>query len=340
MYAFSLQPQVNSGMQLTEDEMNEEYLSDSSRRKKSKKKNEIAIGEEDKSFVEKADKKVTKRKNHEKSKGNGSDDENCKENLCHLPMRKKLKKNNETNSNEEEKSFVEKSQEKVTVGNNLEECEDNGKIHINEDENDPKKYYKDGKIQMNEDENDQEKHNKDENIDTTVGDTHIKGGMDWKSEFLASIREEFLVWTRKEFLASVRKEFLTLVREEFLTLVREEILNLLREELPDSVRQEARKTVREEISRTRSTRRAEMSVKMTRSKQKTNDTDQMCVILSEAEDKDDNEDKYTAQRKRKRDDLGSEGDIPCFTVDLFEPPPHHEKEEFDQWINVGLKRNK
>ena len=146
-------------------------------------------------------------------------------------------------------------------------------------------------------------------IDATLDNTHIKGGNDWKSEFPASVLEEFLASVRKDLLASMREE--------------------------------ARMIVREEISREISAAAAEITVKMAGSKQQTNvnDPDMVCV-LSEEGDKDDNEDNYTVQRKRKRDNPISEVDIPCFTVDLFKPPPHDEKDEFDKWIKVGLNRNK
>ena len=198
-------------------------------------------------------------------------------------------------------------QRKINKGKTNEESENNGKILTNKDENDRGKHYK------------------EESIDTTQRDTHIKGGKDWKSELPVSVREDFLASMKKQLIASSMEEFLASVKEEFLA----------------SMREEARKIVKEEICRAISSTTGEMNVKITGNKQQTNITnaDMMCV-LSEAGDKVDNEDKCTVQRKRKRDTPTSEVGIPCFTVDLFEPPPHDEKEEFDKWIKIGLTKNR
>ncbi|POO01903.1 Ulp1 protease family, C-terminal catalytic domain containing protein [Trema orientale] len=331
--------QVKTALQLTEDEMNIEYLCNSSRRKRVRKTNETACTEEGKSFGEKAQDKVTKRKTHVEYEDNGTENEMDEEYLCNSSRRKKLKEKNDTANADEDKSVVEHAQEKVTEGRNHEQSEVNGKIHMNEDENDGGKHNKDentdtapGDTHIKEGKNwksellasvGKDRH-KDEHIDTTLGNTHIRRGKDWKSEIPASAREEFIASVREQLLASVREEFLASVKEEFLA----------------SVREEARKTVREEISRAASAMIAEMRPKMTRSKQQMNVTD-MVRVISEAEGKYDFEDEcIIVKSEPERDNLRTEVDIPCFTVDLFEPPPNNEKEEFDQWIKVGLKRNK
>ncbi|PON38940.1 Ulp1 protease family, C-terminal catalytic domain containing protein [Parasponia andersonii] len=293
--------QVKTALQLTEDEMNIEYLCNSSRRKRVKKTNETACTEEGISLGEKAQDKFTKRK-------------------------------------KENKSVVEYAQEKVTEGRNHEQSEVNGKIRKNEDESDGEKHNKDentdtapGDTHIKEGKNSKcellasmgKDRHKNEHIDTTLGNTHIKSGKDWKSKIPASTRVEFIASVREQILASVREELVASVKEEFLSSVREEV----------------RKTVREEISRATSAMIAEMRLKMTRSKQQMNVTG-MVRVISEAEGKDDFEDECIVKSEPERDNPRTEVDIPCFTIDLFDPPPHNEKEEFDQWIKVGLKRNR
>ncbi|PON38938.1 Ulp1 protease family, C-terminal catalytic domain containing protein [Parasponia andersonii] len=305
----------------TEVEIIEEFSYDYSMRSKLKKKNETASTEEDESFVEKAQEKFTKGKYHEEHDENGMEDDMYAKFLCDYSRREQLEKKNEMANAEEDKSSGGKAQEEVSKGKSQEESVDNGKIHMNEEENDSEKHYK-GK-----------------NIDSTPGDTPIKGG-DGKSAFPASVMEEFLASVKNEFLAVMREEFLVSMKKAFLASMREEFLSSVREEFRDSMREEVRKTVGEEISTSRvnSAMRAEVSVNMTGSKRQTNITDELHAVLSEAEDN--YEDKCSVKRKRERNNPRIEGDIRCFSVHLFQSPPHDEKEEFDQWIEVGLKRNR